>query len=589
MERKNINEKFKWDLTLIYKNNDEFYKDYDIAKTNISLIPNFKETFLNNADSFLEFMQIIETTCRKLEKMYQYTHLAVDVEPENDNIQNLYAEVLALYDEYSQATVFIDLEISKNPDKAKSVIESDKTNVYTKYINDIIRASSHLASDEVENVLAQADSVLNNGYETYSVFRPEFKPVIINGKEEFLNQETLSQFLKNPDENIRKQAYENLYSEYKKYANVFASTLSGTIKKDVFYSKVHKFDSPLEASLFSDNAPKELFYKVIDMALNKYHKHLLEYVDIRKKILNKEKLEIYDMNLPLATEPSKKYDLNDAYDLIFKSTKFFGKDYRRILETARNERWIDYYTHTGKRHGAYSSGCYDSSPYILMSYLDNVESVFTLIHELGHSVHSYLSSHHQPYILSDYKIFVAEVASTVNENLLMYTLLENAETKEEKAYLLYRQIFENIALIYRQPFFANFENILHEKVANNESISNQTITSLYDNLTKEYWGENINISEFNKYSCYSVPHFYYNYYVYKYTVGQCVSSVIASRIYNGNKEQTEKYLNFLKSGCTKDPIDLLKDAGVNPLDDTIYDEAFENFAKLFEEFKECMK
>ena len=384
MTRNEINENFKWDLSLIYKNTDEFYLDYNLVKKNISLVPSYKDKFLDNSNIFLEFMNLIEATCRKLEKMYQYTHLAVDVEPENDDIQNLYSEVLALYDEYGQNTVFIDLEISKNPDKAKAVILNDKTKVYTKYINDILKASLHLASDEVENVLAMADSVLSSPYETYSVFRPEFKPVVVNGKEEFLNQETISEFLKNPDESVRKQAYENLYGEYKKYSNVFASTLAGTIKKDVFNSKVHKFDTPLEASLFGDNVPKELFYKVIDMALNKYHNYLLEYVDIRKKVLNKEKLEIYDMNIPLAKEPSKKYSLDDAFSLIFEATKNFGEDYHKILEKARSQRWIDYYTHTGKRHGAYSSGCYDTNPYILMSYLDNVESIFTLIHELAY-------------------------------------------------------------------------------------------------------------------------------------------------------------------------------------------------------------
>ena len=588
MNRNEIDENLKWDLSLIYKSNEDFYLDFNKVKENISLIPSFKEKFLDNAETFLEFMKLIEDTCRKLEKMYQYTHLAVDVEPENNEIQNLYSQVLSLYDDYSQNTVFIDLTISKNPEKAKEVISSDNTKIYSKYINDILRSSSHLASDEVEDVIAKADSILNSPYETYSVFRPEFKPVNINGKEEFLNQETLSEFLKNPDENIRKQAYENLYGEYKKFGNVFASTLSGTIKRDVFYSKVHKFNSPLEASLFSDNVPKELFYKVIDMALNKYHYLLLDYVSLRKKIMNKDKLEIYDMNVPLAKEPDIKYSLNDAFDLIFEATKCFGEDYQKILEKARNERWIDYYTHTGKRQGAYSSGCYDTNPYILMSYLDDVKSIFTLIHELGHSVHSYYSSHNQPYILYDYKIFVAEVASTVNENLLMYTLLEKAKSKEEKAYLLYRQIFENIGLIYRQPFFANFENILHEKASNNEGLSNHTITSLYGDLTKEYWGSDVNVTELSNYFCYAVPHFYYNYYVYKYTVGQCVSSVIASRIYNGNTEQKEKYLNFLKSGCTKDPIELLKDAGVNPLDDIIYDEAFKNFEKLLNDFKECL-
>ena len=589
MNRNEIQEQFKWDLSLIYKSNEAFYQDYQFVKKHISLLSDYQETFLDNSTIFKEFMKLLEEIGIKLEKMYQYTHLSIDVEPENEDMQNKNAEVIALFNEYSQNTVFIDLEIRKQEDKVKKLLEDTSLIEYHKYLKDILRSIPHITSEEVENVLAMAESALDSSYETYSVFRPEFEPVTIGGKEHFLNEETLSEFLKNPDESVRKQAYENLYKEYQKYANVFASTLSGTIKKDVFYSKVRNFNSPLEASQFEDNAPKELFYKIIHMALDKYHSYLLDYVEIRKKVLKKEKLEIYDMNLPLAKEPDTKYSLDDAFSLIFEATKFLGKDYQSIIEKARNERWIDYYTHIGKRHGAYSSASYDSNPYILMSYLDNLESVFTLIHELGHSVHSYYSAHNQPYFLHDYKIFVAEVASTVNENLLMLTLLSKAQTKEEKAYLLYRQIYDNVALIYRQPFFANFEDILHNKVASHESLSNQTITTLYEKLTKEYWGPNVDVNQFTKYSCYSVPHFYYNYYVYKYTIGQCTASVIANRIFCGDAKQKELYLQFLKSGSTKDPIELLKDAGVDPLDDKIYDEAFANFKDLLDQFKECIE
>ena len=588
MNRNDIEEKYQWDLSLIYNSEEAFYKDYTLAKDNISKFENYKDTFLNSIDNFKEFMTLFENVARKLDKLYQYTHLSVDVEPENDNMQNKNAEVMALFNEFNQNTVFMDLKIRKNENKVKEFLKDESLKEYHKYINDILRAIPHLASDEVEYVIAIAEPALEASYETYSVLRPEFEPVIIDGKEHFLNEETASEFLKNPNEEIRKQTYEKLYKEYKKFSNIYASTLAGNIKKDVFYSKVHNFETPLEAAQFGDNAPKELFYKVIDMALNKYHNYLLDYVEIRKKCLNKNKLEIYDMNIPLASIPNTKYSLDDAFDLIFEATKYFGEDYKNILEKAKNERWIDYYTHSGKRHGAYSSGCYDSNPYILMSFLGELESVFTLIHELGHSVHSYYSQNNQPYFLHDYKIFVAEVASTVNENLLMLTLMQKSSNKEEKAYLLYKQIYDYIALIYRQPFFANYEDILHNKVANNESISNQTMTDLYEKLTKEYWGENVNIHEYTKYSCYAVPHFYYNYYVYKYTIGQCVSSVIANRIFNGDKEQTDKYLNFLKSGCTKDPIELLKDAGVDPLDDKIYDEAVSYFKKLLDEFKEII-
>lgn len=585
MKRSEIDEKFKWDLTKIYLTEEDFVNDYNHTKTLIPTLSNYKDLFLQNENIFIEFMQLVETILRSIDKMYCYAHLSLDVEPENPTFQNNYSMVSSLLDQYNTTAVFIDLEILKNSEKALDIIKTDKAKQYTKFVTDILRTKPHIASEEVENILAMASDVLQNSYETYSSIRLDFNPVIIDGKEHFLNQETLLEFLKNENEDIRKQSYENLYSQYKKFSNVFANTLAGTIKKDVFYSKVRNFDTPLEFSIFNDAAPKELFYKVLDMANNKYHSYLLDYVELRKEILNKEKLEIYDMNLPLATPPDTNYSLDTAFDLIFKATENFGEEYRNILEKARDERWVDYYTHEGKRHGAYSSGCYDANPYILMSFLDNMESVFTLAHELGHSVHTYLSSKNQPFISHDYKIFVAEVASTVNENLLMNLLLKTATTKEEKLYLLARKIDAFIGCNYRQPFFANFENILHERILNGEGLSNQYMTNLYEDLTKEYWGDSVNLSELTKYSCYSVPHFYYNYYVYKYTIGMCISSVLANRISDGDIEQIQKYLNFLKSGCSKDPIELLSDAGCNPLDDSLYETAFNDFKKLLDEFR----
>ena len=258
------------------------------------------------------------------------------------------------------------------------------------------------------------------------------------------------------------------------------------------------------------------------------------------------------------------------------------------MKKAKEERWIDYMPHEGKRHGAYSSGCYDSNPYILTSYMEDIESIFTLIHELGHSAHTYLSNNNQEYATSDYRIFVAEVASTVNENLLMQLLLQNCTDREEKKYLLFKNLDEFIGCCYRQPFFAEFENRLHQKVANNEGLSNQTITDLYEKLSEEYYGEKVKLHELSKYSCYGVPHFYYNYYVYKYTVGMCVSSVIAKRVFKGDQKQIENYLNFLKSGSSKSPVELLKLAGVNPLDENLYKEAFENFKTDLEEFKKLL-
>ncbi|MBP3463896.1 MAG: oligoendopeptidase F [Clostridia bacterium] len=588
MKRSEIEEKYKWDLSTIYKAENEFQRDFQDVKDNFPKIEQYKGKFLESSKIFIEFMELLEKINRKLEKMYTYTHLAIDVEPENSRLQELNANVLGLSEKIANKSVFIDLEILKNEEKVNKILEDKNCKKYTNMIKNILRTKPHILSDETEEVLTMASGVMDSIYKTYSNIRPKFESVIIDGKEHFLNEETVKEFYKNPNEEIRKQAYEKLNIEYKKMANVYASTLEGTMKKDVFYSKIRKFKTPLEASVFGDEVGEDLFYKVLETANKTYHQYYLDYLDVMKKLMNKEKLDVYDLRYPVIKEPSKKYTLDDAFELIYEATKNFGPEYTEIMKKAKEERWIDYMPHEGKRHGAYSSGCYDTNPYILTSFIGDLESIFTLIHELGHSAHTYLSNHNQDYITSDYKIFVAEVASTVNENLLMQLLIKNCKNEEEKKYLYFKKLDEFIGCCYRQPFFAEFENELHKKVANNEGLSNQTITDLYEKMSEEYYGGKVKLHELTKYTCYGVPHFYYNYYVYKYTVGMCVSSVIAKRVFEGEKNQIENYLKFLKSGSTKSPVELLKTAGVDPLDEKLYQEAFQNFKQDLEEFKKLI-
>lgn len=588
MKRNEIEEKYKWNINKMYKNETEYMQDFEEIKKEQEKIENYKGKFLESADIFLEFMKLLEKINRKLEKLYTFAHLAVDVDPDNAKMQELNANILGLVDTINNKSVFVDLEILKNEEKVKKILEDERCKKYINTINRILRTKPHILSDETEEVLTMASGVLGASYKTYSNIRPEFEPVIINGKEHFLNEETAKEFYKNPDETIRKQAYEKLNKVYKKLGNVYASTLEGTIKKDVFYSKIRKFKTPLEASTFGDEVSEELFYKVLKNANETYHGYYLEYLDILKKLINKEKLEMWDLRYEFVKPLNNKYTIEDGWNLVFEATNKLGQEYRKIMETAKEERWIDYMPHEGKRHGAYSSGCYDSDPYILTSFMNDIESVFTIIHELGHSAHTYLSNKYQDYENSSYRIFVAEVASTVNENLLMQLLIEKSKNEDEKKFLLFRKLDEFIGCCYRQPFFAKFENILHEKAAKNEGLSNQTITNIYEELTEEYYGGKVNKNEYSKYTCYGVPHFYYNYYVYKYTVGMCVSAVIAKRIFENDSNQIERYLNFLKSGSSKSPVELLTLAGVNPLDEKLYQEAFENFKQDLEKFKKLV-
>lgn len=587
MKREEIDNKYKWDLSTIYSSNDEYENDFNQVKENIGKFKNYKEDFLNTPERFLEFMELYQNTNRKLEKLCMYSHLAIDVEPENEYIQMLEANNSGLCDMYVNETVFVELEIGMNEEKVRKILEDKRCSKYEVMMNQILRYVPHRLSEEEEAIIGMAGSAMNS-YKTYSSIKLEYKPVIVDGKECFLNDETQREFLKNPNEDVRKQAYENIHNEYKKFSNIFANTLEGKIKEDVFYSKVRKFKSPLEASVFNDEVTPDLFYKILDAANEKYHSYYIDYLEASKKILKKDKLNPYDLRLPLVESSNKKYTLDDAFNLIYEATENLGAEYKEVLDRARDEKWIDYLPHLGKAQGAYSSGCYDTNPFILTSFISDLESVFTLIHELGHSVHTYFSTHYQDYIYSDYRIFVAEVASTVNENLLLNLLIKKATTKEEKAYLLYKKLDDFVGTCYRQPFFANFENIIHEKVVNNEGLSAKTLTDIYDELTQKYYSDKVEKNDLEKYKCFAIPHFYYNYYVYKYTIGNCVASVIAKKISQGDKEQINKYLTFLKSGSSKSPVELLTLAGVNPLEDNLYKEAFEGFKEDLEELKKIM-
>ena len=587
MKREEIDEKFKWDLSLIYKNIDEFNEDLEKVKNEIPKIADYKDKFLKSVEDFLEFFELFERINRTLEKLSMYTHLLTDVEPQNDIAQDLRSKVIGVAEMYSNEVTFIDTSVVENEEEAKKIIADERCKSYVNYINSILRYKPHILDDKTEEILTKAQNAMN-AYKTYTSIKLDYEPVVIDGKEHFLNDETMREFLRMDDESIRIQAYEKVYKEYKKFSNIVANTLEGKVKEDVFNAQVRNFASPVESAVFGDEVTPDLFNMILEVANEKYHKYFLEYLEVSAKALNKE-IYSYDLYMPLAKAPDKKYTLDEAFELIFEATKNYGEEYRKILEKARNEKWIDYLPHEGKRQGAYSSGCYDTVPYILTSFNGDMESVYTLIHELGHSCHSYFSTHNQDYMNSDYRIFVAEVASTVNENLLTNLMLQKAKTKEEKAFLLFSKLERFVGTCYRQPFFADFENKLHNMVANNEGLSAKSITDLYNECNEKYYGGKVKLHEYSRYSCFAVPHFYYNYYVYKYTIGNCVAAVLAKRIFEGDKEQIEKYLNFLKSGSIKAPVDLLKDAGVDPLDENLYKEAFEGFKKDLDEFKKIIE
>lgn len=588
MERKTIEIKDTWDLSLIYKTHEDFYKDLNKVKELLEEILTKKDIFLENINTFLQFHEDYITLSRYIQKLHCFAHLHCDTEPNNQDYQTMYSSILTFYDQFTSSLDFYTVMMIENTNTVEEYLKDQRLKDYRYSISEILRQKQHTLSQEMETLILKTSAISDISSQVFDALRLDYDDVVVEREKKILNSATLVEFLENKNSEVRKQAYHNFFKEYKKYENVFASTLSGVMKKDAFYADVRKFNSPLEASLYDDNVPSSLFFKILDKANNQYRPLFHKYNALKKKVLNLDCMYNYDLNVPLTEYETKKYTTDECFLIIEDVVKIFGEDYVNIIKKAKDERWIDYYPHTGKRIGAYSSGCYDTNPYILMNFIGDYNSLSTMIHELGHSAHTYLSCQNQSPIQCDYRIFVAEVASTVNETLLINYMLEHASSKEEKIYFLYELLESCVGLIYRQPMYADFEHILHTYAKESKPMSAQVITDLYYKMNAEYYGEAVTMDEYVGHSCFYIPHFYYDYYVYKYTLGMTVALAIVSRLLSGDTAQKDAYINFLKSGGSKAPVDLLKDALVNPLEDQLYDDAYQYFEHILNQFEELL-
>lgn len=588
MERKDIDEKYTWDLSQIYVSNDLFYQDLEIAKELLKNLINQRDSFLDSLESCLKFHEENTKLDRYASKLYCFAHLHCDVEPQNQEYQTMLSSVLSFLNEYTIALDFYSNQMIDNDKIVKGYLQDESLKNYRYSISEVLREKEHILSQEMETLLSKTGAMSEVSEKVFDALRLEYEDVLVDGEKKTLNSATLSEFLKHKDRDVRKQAYHHFFKEYKKFENVFAATLSGIMEKDAFYANVRNFNDPLEASLFNDNVPTDLFYKILDKANKEYRPLFHRYNALKKRILKFDTMYNYDLSVPLVESIDKKYSIEECFDIINEALKPLGEDYLKIINKAKEERWIDYYPTKGKRIGAYSSGCYDTNPYILMNFIGDYNSLSTMIHELGHSVHTYLSNSNQHPANASYRIFVAEVASTVNETFLIQYMLDHSQTKEEKAYFLYELLENCVGLIFRQPMYAHFEHILHNQAKDHIPMSAQTITELYDKINDEYYGDDVVNDELVGHSCFYIPHFYYNYYVYKYTLGMTVALAIVSRILNGDKDQVLYYLNFLKSGGSLSPVELLKNAHVDPLDDSIYDDAFHYFEDILNQFEELI-
>ena len=585
-----IEDKYKWDLTKIYKDEKEWQKDFDDVKEKILKVLEYKDSFLSNGKKLYEYLKYDEEVSRKLEKIYYYAHLNYDADTLDEKYKVMTNKVSDLFTKYNELSSFVVPEILKLDEEKLNTFykEEEKLEDYRFSIENIYRFKNHTLDEEKEKMLSNLSKCLSNPEETYEALTDsdfEYDYITEKGNKVKFNESNYSLFIKSKDRSVRKRAFEMLHNKYKKYIRTITSTYKGEVETNVVLAKIRNYDSAISASLYSDNVPVDIYNNLIKV-VNDNMDVLYDYYDLKREILSLDRLHMYDTYVEIINKIDKKYSFDEAKEIVMEALSILGDKYIKNLKKAFDEKWIDIYHSKGKRSGAYSSGNFDVNPYVLLNFEGTLNDVSTLAHELGHSMHTYLSCKNNPYQYSSYEIFVAEVASTVNELLLANYMLKNSKNKEEKLAVINHILDLYKATLYRQTMFAEFEKETHKLREKGEVLTSDLLSNTYYNLVKKYFGPNVLCDDLIKYEWARIPHFYYNFYVYKYATGISAASYIVDGILNNKEGALENYIKFLKSGGSMYPLDELKIAGVNLNSKSVILSAIKTFEKYLKEFKD---
>jgi len=586
--RDEVSNDYKWDLTKIYKTDEEWNKDYQKLESEITKIKDYTN-FIESSENLYNFLTFNEKLERLLNKLYYYAHLNFDVDTLNDKYQEMNQKMIDMLDYFNELTSFVIPTFLKvDYDKIQQYInELPSLKEYEFTLEQIYREKEHTLDEEKEHMLALLGKNLSNPGSTFEALTDSdltFGNIIVDGKEVELTESNYGKYISSFDRNIRKTVFERLFNTYSNFKTTITSIYNGDIDANISIAKIRNFNSALEASLYNDNIDKSVYENLIKTVHNNLDV-LYDYYDLKKKVLNLDELHIYDIYTPMIKVDKQDYSFEEAKDLVLDTISIFGEEYKENALKAFNEKWIDVYNNKGKRSGAYSSGFYDTAPYMLLNFENRINDVFTLAHELGHSMHTYFSCKNNSYNNSGYKIFVAEVASTVNELLLAKNLLKKSNSKEEKLNILNRLLELFKSTIYRQTMFAEFEKKIYELRESGNVLTSETICKEYYELNKLYFGNNVVVDDLIKYEWERIPHFYYNFYVYKYATGLSAACYIVKNILDNKKNAVENYLKFLKSGGSMYPLDELKLAGVDMNKPEVVESAISMFKETIEEFK----
>lgn len=576
------------------KDKEEFNSNINKIKDSITKITKMKNHILDNEYTLEEYLKESETLDRTLELVYTYASMVCDTDTTNNEYQVLKSQAEKIYDEVQDKLSFIRPEIlSKNKEDVDILL--DKTPYLKQYklsFEKFFRYKKYTLSDKEEILLSKICNVLGSSSEAfYNLNNADIKLGTIKddkGKRVELTSSNYSKYVSSNIQEVRKSAYNTLYKYYKNHKNTITALLKSKIKENVTLSNIRGFNSPLEQSMYQDNIDPKVYLSLIE----KVHANLdtmYEYMELRKEILSLPKLNMYDIYVNLSKQSNRTISYDEAKDIIISSLSPLGEDYIENLKKSFEERWIDVYPKKGKKSGAYSWGCYDSYPYLLLNYENDLDSLSTLAHELGHSMHSYYSKQNQIYEYANYPIFLAEIASTVNEILLNEYLYRNAKNSDDKILYLNEFLDKVRTTIYRQTMFAEFEKIMHDKEQQNIPLTEQEFSNTYYELNKLYYGDNVISDDLIRYEWMRIPHFYTSFYVYKYATGLSCAIYIAYSILNNNTELRDNYLKFLSSGGNGYPLDILKIVGIDLTTGEVIDKSLDIFKEKLIEFKNLIR
>lgn len=588
MKRSEIDNKYKWNLGDIYETDELWEQDFKKLQDILPTFKDLKQDMTKSAKNLANVLNKLEDAEFLCEKLVTYARMHRDENNADSKYQAMTDRAMSMYVAVSGEASFVAPTLLKE-DEARLesfIAEEPELSDYTFMIRNIIRQKKHVLSEGEEKILSMSTDFASGAGDIFTMLNNvdiKFGSVIKDGEEIQLTHAKYLELMQDKDRQVRKDTFKTYYESFKNNINTIAATYSTSVKKDVFYAKVRKYKNALDSALFADNVPEELYDKLINVIHDNFGT-MHDYVETRRKILGLDEIAMYDIYVPLVAEVDKKYSYEEAIDMVIEALQPMGEEYLDLLKRARDEAWIDVFESEGKTSGAYSWGPYGTHPYVLLNHRGDLDSVYTLAHELGHAMHSYYSHENQPHATAGYKIFVAEVASTVNEILMSLHLLDTTEGDLRK-YVLNHYLDQFRGTVLRQTMFAEFEKITHAMCEAGEPLTQESLSAKYAELNRAYHGDVMKTCDTISLEWARIPHFYRAFYVYKYATGLSAAVMIANGIYQKKPGVLEAYKEFLKSGGSDYPLELLKKAGVDFIDGNPIENCMETFAKVLGEFK----